>query len=85
QLMEAAFWLGDLADDVRERLSNVPLLLTWGLEDLAFPRQFMERFRQDFNLVRVHRLDAKHYIQEDQPGEIAAAIEAFLTRPELPT
>jgi len=84
QLMEASRWLEDLADEVQERLANVPLLLTWGLEDLAFTRQFMERFREDFNLVTVHRLDAKHYIQEDQPGEIASAIEAFLSRPELP-
>src|SRR3990172_4875794 len=78
QLMEASLWLGDLADEVEERLANVPLLLTWGLEDVAFPRQFMERFRRDFNLVTVHRLDAKHFIQEDQPGEIATAIEDFL-------
>ena len=84
QLMEAALWLGDLADEVEERLSNVPLLLPWGLEDPAFTRQFMERFRQDFNLVTVHRLDAKHFIQEDQPGEIASAIEKFLDRPGLP-
>jgi haloalkane dehalogenase len=84
QLMEASLWLGDLADEVQERLANVPILLPWGLEDLAFPRQFMERFRQDFKLATVHRLDAKHFIQEDQPGEIASAIEAFLNRPGLP-
>lgn len=84
QLMEASEWLEDLADEVQERLANVPLLLTWGIEDVAFPRQFMERFREDFSLVTVHRLDAKHFIQEDQPGEIASAIEAFLSRPGLP-
>ncbi len=84
QLMEASEWLENLADEVPEKLANVPLLLTWGIEDVAFPRQFMERFREDFNLVTVLRLDAKHFIQEDQPGEIADAIEAFLSRPELP-
>jgi len=84
QLMEASGWLADLADEVQERMANVPLLLTWGIEDVAFPRQFMERFREDFNLVTVQRLDAKHFIQEDQPGEIATAIESFLSRPGLP-
>ena len=84
QLMEASDWLADLSDEVSEQLANVPLLLTWGLEDVAFPRHFMERFRQDFNLATVHRLDAKHFIQEDQPGEIATAIESFLNRPGLP-
>ena len=53
------------------------------VRDLAFPRQYLERFREDFRLARVHRLDAKHYIQEDAPGEIAEAIESFLKSPEL--
>jgi len=78
QLMEASLWLGDLADEVREHLANVPLLLVWGIHDFAFPRTFMERFREDFKLTQIHRLDAKHYIQEDAPGEIAEAISAFL-------
>jgi len=78
QLLDASPWLGDLSDQVRERLKNVPLLLTWGIHDVAFPRQFMERFREDFLIATVYRLDAKHYIQEDAPGEIARAIEGFL-------
>ncbi len=78
QLIESSLWLGDLADEVQERLSNVPVLLTWGLHDLAFPRPYMERFREDFKVSQVQRLDAKHYIQEDAPGEIAEAIEGFL-------
>jgi len=81
QLMDASLWLGDLADEVRENLANVPLLLTWGIDDFAFPRHFMERFRDDFRLVTTRRLDAKHYIQEDAPGEIAEAIEGFLDGP----
>jgi haloalkane dehalogenase len=78
QLMEASLWLGDLAEDVHDKLSAVPVLLTWGIDDVAFPRHFMERFREDFDDVTIHRLDAKHYIQEDAPGEIAGAIEEFL-------
>ena len=57
------------------------LLLTWGIDDFAFPRVFMERFREDFRIVTTQRLDAKHYIQEDAPGEIATAIEGFLSGP----
>ncbi len=78
QLTEASPWLGDLADEVRDRLANVPLLLVWGVRDPAFNRQYMERFREDFRSVRIQRLDAKHYIQEDAPAEIASAIESFL-------
>jgi haloalkane dehalogenase len=78
QLLEASLWLGDLADEVRDRLANVPLLLVWGIHDFAFSRTFIERFREDFKITRIHRLDAKHYIQEDAPAEIAEAIGEFL-------
>jgi haloalkane dehalogenase len=78
QLMAATPWLARLEQDVKTRLSNVPLLLTWGLHDLLFTRPFMERFRDTFKQVQVERLDAKHFIQEDAPKEIAAAIGTFL-------
>jgi haloalkane dehalogenase len=78
QLTAASGWLGRLEEDVRAKLTHVPLLLTWGLHDPMFSRPFMERFREAFTDVRVQRLDAKHYIQEDAPKEISAAIESFL-------
>lgn len=78
QLVEAGIWLGDLADEVAEKLANVPLLLVWGIGDLVCPRTLMERFREDFRIATVRRLDARHFIQEDAPGEIAKAIEGFL-------
>ena len=79
QLLAGADWLADLEEGVRRSLGNVPLLLTWGIHDIAFPRRYMERFREDFRLARVHRLDAKHYIQEDAPAEISSAIDGFLS------
>lgn len=81
QLMAASPWLSRLERDVEEKLTNVPLLLTWGLHDMMFTRPFMERFRESFATTVVRRLDAKHYIQEDSPKEIAEAIESFLTSP----
>lgn len=79
QLNASHGWLADLEDDVVTHLGNVPLLLTWGVKDLAFTTKLMERFREDFVDVRVTKLDAKHYIQEDAPAEIAGAIAAFLS------
>ena len=84
QLSLATPWLAKLERDVKEHLANVPLLLTWGLHDLMFTRQFMERFRQPFQLVRLQRLDAKHYIQEDAPKEIAEAVASFLDSADVP-
>jgi haloalkane dehalogenase len=85
QLMAASEWLAELDRDVEDRLSNVPLLLTWGLHDPVFTRPFMERFRETFRMVRLQRLDAKHFIQEDAPKEIASAIQSFLTSGEIRT
>jgi haloalkane dehalogenase len=85
QLLDSDLWLGEIADGVADRLANVPLLLTWGIEDLAFPRSFMGRFRDDFRLTTVTLLEAKHYIQEDAPAQIAAAIQDFLDHPRMAT
>jgi haloalkane dehalogenase len=82
QVTAARGWLADLEDDVERVLSDVPLLLTWGTRDPLFPPSHMDRFRTVFDDVTVERLDAKHFIQEDAPGEIASAIEAFLKTPE---
>ena len=79
QLTRAGDWLADVAHGVKTTLSNVPLQLVWGIHDMAFTPAFMDRFRADFSQVRVTRLDAKHYIQEDSPAEISDAIATFLT------
>ncbi len=78
QLTSATPWLQEIADDVRIHMGNVPLLLVWGIGDLAFTAKFMDRFRIDFADVSTTRLDAKHYIQEDCPAEISDAIGRFL-------
>ncbi len=78
QILRSGGWLREIADAVPTSLGDRPLLLTWGINDLAFSPAFMDRFRADFDSVHVIRLDAKHYIQEDAPAEISEAIEKFL-------
>ena len=82
QILSSSFWLGEIAHAVPRMLANVPLLLTWGIHDFAFTTRFMDRFREDFRSVRVRRLDAKHFIQEDAPAEISEAIDGFLREGE---
>lgn len=78
EIMNAERWLREIEADVAFELGRLPLLLTWGMHDLAFTPGFMKRFRDDFESVSIVRLEAKHYIQEDAPAEIATAIKAFL-------
>lgn len=82
QIARAERWLRTIAGDVPEVLGSLPLLLTWGVSDLAFTPSFIDRFRADFDDVRVRSLDAKHFIQEDAPGAIAKAIRGFLAPEE---
>jgi haloalkane dehalogenase len=78
QIMQASFWLEEIAHAVPRVLGNKPLLLPWGVDDFAFTPRFMDRFRKDFTKVTVRRIKARHYVQEDAPDEIARAIEEFL-------
>lgn len=78
QLGRSANWLADMERGVHTLLGHLPVLLTWGMDDLAFTPPFMDTFRRDFKQVRVVRLDAKHFIQEDTPGEVSRAIQEFL-------
>ena len=78
QIMDASFWLGEIAWAVPRVLADVPLLLAWGVHDLAFAPRTMEHFKHDFRNVTVARLNARHYVQEDAPQELAEAIERFL-------
>jgi haloalkane dehalogenase len=78
QFGRSANWLADIEMRVSTVLGHLPLLLTWGMDDLAFTPPFMDTFRRDFKNVRVVRLDAKHLIQEDAPAEVSVAIQDFL-------
>lgn len=78
ELLAAEGWLRELDAEVAHGLGRLPLLLTWGMHDLAFPPKMMDRFRSDFDSAHTVRLDAKHYIQEDAPAEIADAIGRFV-------
>ncbi|GMR11873.1 MAG: haloalkane dehalogenase [Gemmatimonadota bacterium] len=78
EIINAERWLREIAANVAFELGRLPLLLVWGMNDMAFTPGFMKRFREDFESVSIVRLEAKHYIQEDAPVEIAAAIKAFL-------
>lgn len=78
QLTLSSNWLSQVEQGVRNRLKHLPLLLTWGVEDLAFTPAFMDTFRRDFPGARAVRLEARHLIQEDVPGELSEVIRKFL-------
>jgi haloalkane dehalogenase len=76
ELLAARPLLEQLARDVPATLGAKPALFVWGMKDFAFrPGPSLPRMRATFpDHVVVELPSAKHFIQEDAPREIAAAI-----------
>jgi haloalkane dehalogenase len=76
QILAAHPLLARLTRDVPAKLGGKPALLVWGMKDVAFrPRPMLPRMRAAFpDHVLVELPNAKHFIQEDAPEQIAAAI-----------
>ncbi|MCH7734290.1 MAG: alpha/beta fold hydrolase [Chloroflexi bacterium] len=78
QIRAAGPWLEDICSRVSAALGDRPTLLVWGPKDLALPlRRAPKRLRQMFpDNTLVELKDAGHFIQEDAPDEIVAAVKA---------
>ena len=76
QILAAGPWLQRLAETAPQALRDRPVLLVWGMKDFGFGHQaVIDRWKTYFPHAEVVLLpDANHYIQEDAPDEIAAAV-----------
>ena len=76
ELLAARPLLARLGTEVPAKLGAKPALFVWGMKDFAFrPGPSLPRMRATFaDHVLVELPKAKHFIQEDAPDEIAAAI-----------
>ena len=77
QIRRARPMLSRLAREAPGALRQKPMQLVWAMKDPAFGReQVIQRWLRDFPKAQVTRLsDANHYVQEDAPEAIAAAVE----------
>ena len=63
----------------RERFSNTPVHLVWGLQDSALPAAFLRRFQTAWPHASVLSLPtAGHWPFEEQPEECVRSVNAFL-------
>ena len=75
EILASGDWLEDLETQVKAKLASKPVLLVWGMKDVAFRPRFLARMKEVFpDRVVVELPHAKHYIQEDAPDEIITAI-----------
>jgi haloalkane dehalogenase len=79
EIRTAEPFLAELEARVTTALRDVPLLMVWGMRDPLFPPEAAARFRSPFTDATFVALPtARHFIQEDAPGEIVAAMTAWL-------
>lgn len=63
----------------RDRLRHVPTLLLWGMKDPAFPPKQLARWQSVLpHAQTVTFPNNGHFLQEEVPDEVLAAIRAFL-------
>jgi haloalkane dehalogenase len=75
EILASGDWLEDLETQVKAKLASKPVLLVWGMKDVAFRPRFLARMKEVFpDRVVVELPHAKHFIQEDAPDEIITAI-----------
>ncbi len=73
----------DLSEKYRDWLRDgllaidKPMQLVWGEQETAIPKAQLHYIKQVFPLRAEHRVDARHFLQEEQPAVIAAHIAAF--------
>ncbi len=54
-----------------------PMQLVWGEQEVAIPKAQLDYIRQAFPLRAEHMVEARHFLQEEQPEVVAAHITAF--------
>ena len=60
-------------------ISNIPVLIGWGLRDFVFDQEFLNKFISIFKNAEVHTFaDAGHYVLEDKHLVLTPVIRQFL-------
>lgn len=66
-------------------LANRPVQLIWGMRDWCFRPECLERLLASFPNAEVHRLeDVGHYVMEEAPDQVVAALCDLFDRTPLP-
>lgn len=83
EILGATSWLRSLWA-ARHRLAGKPVLVLWGMADLAFRTRELERwlaFLREVTDAEVHRLaGVGHFVQEELGPELVPPVAAFLRR-----
>lgn len=78
EIIGSSNWLESLWSR-RERLGDLPVLILWGMKDIAFRKKELQTWIDIFNEPKVIRFDnVGHYVQEEQGSALCPIINEFL-------
>lgn len=78
QIIGSTPWLGQIWERIGA-LKDKPTLIVWGMKDIAFREQELRQWERAFPAAQVVRLaTVGHFVQEEAPAELAAAVVPFL-------
>ena len=79
-IVGASDWLGSIWDH-QATFAGKPALALWGLRDIAFWRQELERWQSALANVEAHEFeDCRHFLGEEAPDEILHLLRNFMRR-----
>lgn len=78
EIIASTDWLTELWEQ-REKIVDKPVLILWGLKDIAFREKELQTWQQLFASVQVHRLEGVgHFVQEEYGREAVPIVAQFL-------
>lgn len=78
RIIGSSAWLDSLWSQ-RDKIRDKPTLILWGMKDIAFREQELNRWASLFSNCKVRKYDdAGHFVQEEKGSELCPVIEEFL-------
>ncbi len=80
-IIRASDWLDSIWDE-RAKFVAKPALILWGLRDIAFREQELERWRAELSGARALTFeDCGHFLAEEAPERVLPALREFMGTP----
>lgn len=79
-IVGATDWLRSIWSE-RAAFVNYPALILWGLEDIAFRKKELDRWKSELSDAESHELQGcGHFLAEEAPEKLVEALHAFMSR-----
>lgn len=80
RIIDSSDWL-DFLWSQRDKIKDKPALILWGMKDIAFREQELNRWISLFSDSKVIKYDdTGHFVQEEKGSELCPVIEEFLRK-----